>query len=236
MRLVGTDPLFEMIVCVHDLSDPPDARGEELDSWMPHTAALPTLVEIAGQDARRAVPLRITSDDGFRSDYDLLLPWLLERGLACTFFIPTRFVGKTGRLTKRQIREMAGQGMRFGCHGAAHLDWTKTDFAAFSADVSEGKDALEQIIGTPVDMVAPPYGGINGHVLDHLAAVGFTEIHTTRPGLALRGEMLKPRNTFRPSNIAAIEKAAQSRGTLTDTVKCRLRRARINLQTWMRAA
>jgi peptidoglycan/xylan/chitin deacetylase (PgdA/CDA1 family) len=221
---------FQLIVGVHDLADPPEARGDELLSWMPFGEVAPLLDRILDNTRATGAVLHVTSDDGFRSDHDLLLPWLLDRGVGATFFVPTGFVDRPGRLSAGQIRELAALGLRIGVHGVRHIDWTAVPEPVFLDDVREGRDRLEQTIGAPIDVVAPPYGRFDGRIVARLFDLGFHEIHTCRPGPAPVGEPLRPRNMLRRETVDAILATSRRPGGLRDVVRCRLRRLRETLR------
>lgn len=215
---------FELIVGLHDLAERPDARDDELSSWMPFSTVEPVLDALVLSCRQTGVRLRVTSDDGFRSDYERLAPWLVDNGLAGTFFVPSRFVGRPGRLTEANLRELSALGMEIGVHGARHINWARATPAEVAEDVREGRAALEAVVGRPVDKVAPPFGGFNAAVLDLLEAEGFSEIHTCRPGLSLASVAIKPRNMIKAGNVEAVLAAGRRRGTWLDAARCRLRR------------
>ncbi len=221
---------FELIVGVHDLAESPDAVGDEMLSWLPMSTARPLLDEILANSRKTDLPLTITSDDAFRSDYDMLLPWLLENSLIGTFFIPTRFVGRPGRLTETQMREMAKLGMRFGVHGASHINWLTATPDIFAADVAEGKDALEQMLGAKVDTAAAPFGGFDGRIAAHLRSRGLTTLYTSRSGLALRKARIKPRNMLKSTQIEPVRAISRQRGTFRDAARSHIRTLRADLQ------
>ena len=214
---------FELIVGVHDLSEAPDAIGDEVKSWMPFSAVEPLLDSLLDLSRKTGTKLRITSDDAFRSDIDLLAPWLARHGVAGAFFVPTGALGRSGRLTADDLRVLATLGMEIGVHGVRHVDWTAISDREFRDDVREGRKTLEEILGRPVDVVAPPFGRFNARVLDHLFAIGFREVHTCRPGHALVSEALKPRNMLKTGNIPAVFAVAERQGSWHDAARCRLR-------------
>lgn len=226
----GTSP-FELIVGLHDLAEEPDARDDELASWMPFSAAAPLLDELLAKSRTTGVRLRVTSDDAFRSDIDLLAPWLVRNGVAGAFFVPTRFLGRPGRLTADDVRALDALGMEIGVHGARHLDWTSVSKREFLEDVSEGRATLEGILGHPVDIVAPPFGRFDAHILDHLFAMGFREVHTCRPGLVLTSVAIKPRNMLKTGNEQALLAVGSRRGSWYDAARCRLRYLSVRLKT-----
>lgn len=176
-------PPFRLILCAHDLSPEPVSRGEERDYWVPFAEFRALFARLERNAALSGVELEITSDDAFISDHAQLLPWLLERGLGATFFVPTAFLGRPGRLTARHLREMRDLGMRIGSHGHDHIDWEAASPEELRRDVEEGLDRLQQILGEPVRTVAPPFGSCNHKVMRVLEAQGFEEIHLCRGGI-----------------------------------------------------
>src|SRR5689334_16744292 len=54
--------------------------------------------------------VRITFDDGNRSDVEIALPRLMERGLRATFFILAGRLGEAGRLDSADLKELVGSG------------------------------------------------------------------------------------------------------------------------------
>ena len=174
---------FRLILCAHDLSPEPVSRGDERDYWVPFGEFRALFARLERNAALSGVELEITSDDAFISDYTQLLPWLLERGLGATFFVPTAFVGRPGRLAVRHLREMRNLGMRIGSHGHDHINWEAASPSELSRDVGQGLDRLQQMLGEPVRTVAPPFGSCNHKVMRVLEAHGFEEIHLCRGGI-----------------------------------------------------
>lgn len=231
MAVERGEALFELIIGVHDLSEEPDARDDELQSWIPFSIAEPLLDTLVDMNRRSGARLRVTSDDAFRSDVDVLAPWLVRRGIVGSFFVPTRFLGRPGRLSAGDLQALAALGMEIGVHGAGHLDWTAISEREFIDDVSEGRAALEGILGRPVDIVAPPFGRFDARILDRLFAMGFREVHTCRPGLSLTSVAIKPRNMLKTGNEAALRAVAGRRGNWSDAARCRLRPLSVRLRT-----
>ncbi len=214
---------FELIVGVHDLAEEPDARGEELNSWMPFSAVEPLLATLLQYCRQSGTRLRVTSDDAFRSDIELLAPWLVRHGVAGAFFVPTRYLGQPGRMSGDDLRALVALGMDIGVHGARHIDWTAVSEQEFLDDVHEGRGALESILGKSVDVVAPPFGRFNARILDRLLAMGFRELHICRPGHALVSVALKPRNMLKTGNVPAVLAVGSRQATWRDAARCRLR-------------
>jgi len=185
---------FRLVLCTHDLAPDPVATGDELSAWMPFDAFVALYDKLERNTLRTGVPIEITSDDAFASDYTLLLPWLLETGRTASFFIPTAFLDRPGRLTRTQLREMQHLGMRIGTHGTNHIDWAGNPH--YRSDILDGIAALEDILGEPVTVAAPPFGRYNGNVLRLLAAKNMTEVHTCNGGYAVTDGVLRTRVAF----------------------------------------
>lgn len=217
---------FRFYAGVHDLSEVPDAVDDELTSWLPFSQARPVLDEIAAQCRAAATPLEITSDDGFRSDFTLLTPYVLDRGLAASFFIVSEFLDRPGRLTVSHLREMHRLGMKIGLHGARHINWRLASPETRRDDIAEGKDRLEQVLGTEVTSVAVPFGAYNGPVVRHLLARGLSEICISTPGLAYDPVPLRPRNMLKAGTLDAVRAASKAGGTMRDALRCGARYAR----------
>jgi peptidoglycan/xylan/chitin deacetylase (PgdA/CDA1 family) len=195
----GTAYRQTLILGLHDMATGgPSGEGAERAYWMPLNEFEALHDELAANTTRNGQGLVITSDDAFASDYEVLFPWLMKRGLTATFFVPGDYIGQPNRLTQANIREMHNAGMAFGCHGAAHLDWTKMDAAALHADIANGRKRLEDVLCEPVTDAAAPFGGYNRYVIGELKAQGFTTVHTTRGGLAPAHSWLRTRNMLRP--------------------------------------
>lgn len=207
-RVVGSrdHAAFRLILCAHDLSPEPISTGEDRDYWVPFSEFAGLFERIEQNAAEAGIEIEITSDDGFISDYAQLLPWLVERGLGATFFVPTAFVGRKGRLAPHHLREMRALGMRIGSHGHDHIVWSSASPHALRNDVREGRDRLQDMLGEEVRTVAPPFGSCNRSVFRVLRESGFEEIHLCRGGIARPTGMLRNRVALerRPAAVERI--------------------------------
>ena len=182
---------FRLVLGTHDLSPEPIATGDELAAWMPFDDFVALHRKLERNAGRTGVPIQITSDDAFLSDFTLLLPWLLDTGRTATFFIPTAFLGRPGRLTRMQVREMRRLGMRIGTHGTNHIDWARSP--DYRDDIVGGIAALEDLLGEAVTAAAPPFGQYNARVLRLLAEHNIDEVHTCNGGYAVTDGVLRSR-------------------------------------------
>jgi peptidoglycan/xylan/chitin deacetylase (PgdA/CDA1 family) len=216
-----TEPPPRLILATHDLAPVctnPDPAAR--DYWMPFRSFRALFAELAAE--ADGYEIELTSDDAFVSDYDELLPWLVETGQRATFFIPAAFVGRPGRLTVAQLLEMQALGMRIGCHGVDHLRWTDVSDVALANEIAGGKRRLEDWLGTEVMAVAPPYGAYDARVHQRLCAVGFSEIYTARGGYSLPAGRLRPRFMVQSRTAAELLALGQRGPGFVDGLKSRL--------------
>lgn len=184
---------FRLIACVHDLAETPVATGDERSCWVPVSQFRPWLARLEDTAAQSGVTVELTSDDAFASDYTDLLPLLLATGRTATFFIPTAFIGRPGRLDAAQIRELHRLGMRIGTHGTHHVPWARIPHAEARADILDSIAHLEDLIGAPITAAAPPFGSIDRHAVGVLRDNGIDEIHTCDGGYAITAGPLRTR-------------------------------------------
>jgi peptidoglycan/xylan/chitin deacetylase (PgdA/CDA1 family) len=212
---MDTRSKFKLVVGTHDLSPLPVAKGDELTCWMPFSAFRSLFEDVERNTGRNGIPLELTSDDGFISDYELLLPWLIETGRRASFFISTDLLGRQGRLTAAHLREMHRLGMTIGAHGVHHLNWRQLPESELHDDVVGGIKALEDILGAPVTSAAPPFGGYDHRVLKLLRDNGITEVYTCDGGYAtstgpLRARMAVAQDSL--SNLKILELSSRRPG------------------------
>src|SRR3954470_2683415 len=117
----------------------------ESDVWVTREQFLAHLDAAAGRD-----DVRITFDDGNASDLEHALPALRERGLTATFFVVAGRLGQPTFLDAAGVRELAGAGMRIGCHGMRHRPWRGLDQRTLDEELVQAKRVLEAIIERPV--------------------------------------------------------------------------------------
>ena len=116
--------------------------------------------------------INVTFDDGYADNVDFAIPLLIERGIACTYFVTTQNIVQ-GRPfahdvacgnplapnTVSQIREMARAGIEIGCHTRTHVDFSKVHSPEeVRQEIIDAKDELEQMIGREVRYFAFPFG------------------------------------------------------------------------------
>ncbi|PRY19530.1 polysaccharide deacetylase [Aliiruegeria haliotis] len=139
--------------------------------------------------------------EGFRDNYDVILPLLEDAGFTAWFFVPPHFLnvpvaeqrgfaeahrlhylrdeypGERITMTWAEARDAAARGHVFACHSRNHtaLDRDTPD-DVLHEEIFTGKQEMEDGLGLPVDIFCWLHGadvGINPRADDMLRAAGF---------------------------------------------------------------
>jgi peptidoglycan/xylan/chitin deacetylase (PgdA/CDA1 family) len=140
--------------------------------------------------------IRITFDDGNRSDISYALPALRERGLSATFFVVAGRLGMPGFLTADDVRALTREGMAVGSHGMRHRPWRELDSAALREEVRDAKRVLEEVVEQPVTAAACPFGSYGRRSLAALRQAGYERVYTSDRGPAVQDAWLQARSTI----------------------------------------
>jgi peptidoglycan/xylan/chitin deacetylase (PgdA/CDA1 family) len=206
---------------LHGVGDGGYGAADAEDYWLGSAAFASVLALVA-----TCPHLRVTFDDGFRSDVEIALPALMARGLTARFFVLAGRLADPRHLSARDIRELHAAGMLVGSHGLRHRKWTSLDKAALRAEVADSKQQLEDLLGVAVAEAACPFGAYDRRVLRALRDAGYRCVFTSDRGCAPADAWLRPRTTIRrhdASDLAARLTAGQRR-PLTSTLRQLARR------------
>ena len=190
-----------MILTFHGVGEPPpDVRASERPFWVGADVLASTLDEVA-----RRADVSVTFDDGLRSDVEIALPALHERGMSARFFILGGHVDEPGYVTSADVRALAEAGMTIGSHGVHHEPWTSLAPDELRQQLVRSRSVLEDLSGRAVDEASCPFGMYDRTVLRELRRVGFARVYTSDGGPANPAAWLQPRNTVKVgSDPAAI--------------------------------
>jgi peptidoglycan/xylan/chitin deacetylase (PgdA/CDA1 family) len=163
--------------------------------------------------------VRLTFDDGNRSDVTDALPELMRRGLRAEFFIcPARF-GIPEFVDVGEVRELRAAGMSLGSHGMDHVRWRRLGRSGIDREIVQAKHALENALEAPVEAAACPFGAYDRRTLKALRDAGFKRVYTSDGGRAGSRDWLVARNTVRRSDSAeSIERMLNGSGGTTSVV------------------
>jgi peptidoglycan/xylan/chitin deacetylase (PgdA/CDA1 family) len=129
----------------------------------------------------------LTFDDGHVSNHRLALPALRAAGAGADFFVNPAQVGTTGYASWLELREMAEAGMSIQSHGLDHRSYLTTlSPSRLREDLRRARLEIEQKIGQPVTLLAPP-GGRAPENLEQIAQeVGYTHVFGSNPARITR--------------------------------------------------
>ena len=116
----------------------------------------------------------ITFDDGLLDAYTIAYPALKERNIPFTLFITSNWVGKPGYLSKEQLLELMKDPLcTIGAHGTEHRVLTQVGEAERREEIFQSKDALEQMLGRPMEIFAYSNGRYDDGVLEMMKKAGY---------------------------------------------------------------
>jgi peptidoglycan/xylan/chitin deacetylase (PgdA/CDA1 family) len=153
----------------HRLMTSPKVIHAQVDALGAAGIEFVTVSEL-GRRTEGATPPRglvaLTFDDAHRNLLEPLLG-LAERGVPTTVYAVVnwidrrhpRFMDRNGEILSRaQLVELADHGVEIGCHTMTHPDLSELPFSRCLAELRDGREALEDIVGRPVTTAAYPYG------------------------------------------------------------------------------
>jgi peptidoglycan/xylan/chitin deacetylase (PgdA/CDA1 family) len=144
----------------------------------------------------------ITFDDAFTSVIDNALPELAMRGFPCTIFAPSGILGRhpdwameedldRGELVAdaETLRKIHGPLVNIGSHTVTHPRLSQLDKERARAEIHDSRVALEEIVGTPIDLLAFPYGDYNGAIIELCRSDdGYKHVFTISPNPVPAGD------------------------------------------------
>lgn len=124
----------------------------------------------------------ITFDDGHVSNYTAAFSALLEAGWHADFFVNPTTIGTNHFMSWENLREMAQHGMSIQSHGQTHRYFDELDDDAIRDELDRSKGEIEERVGQPVELFAPPGGRMTERVSAIAQELGYRAICGSRPG------------------------------------------------------
>jgi peptidoglycan/xylan/chitin deacetylase (PgdA/CDA1 family) len=125
----------------------------------------------------------LTFDDGHETNYHLGFPALAAAEASADFFVNPAQVGTPGFATWSQLREMANGGMSIQSHGLDHrYFFTEISRERLREDLRRSRLEIEEHVGHPVTLLAPPGGRSPAGLLRMAEEQGYTHVMTSKPG------------------------------------------------------
>lgn len=128
---------------------------------------------MAGGNINNQKMAAITFDDGVACSYENAYPILKEFGYAASMFMISGLVDgfndwgreygypKRRMLNGAELRMLHAGGMDIGSHTVSHAKLGVASFAKMKDETLRSKQSLEDVLGSPVNHFAYPYGSVN---------------------------------------------------------------------------
>jgi peptidoglycan/xylan/chitin deacetylase (PgdA/CDA1 family) len=158
---------------------------ERLRSWGYALLAFGAFADCVarGEGAGRAA---LTFDDGLVDNLETLVPLLREAEAPATVFAVSGWLGRpypwgpwTRLLTASEVRALAEEGVEIGSHTVSHRDLSTLSYEESLSELAESKSALEQIVRSPVEVAAYPYGHRSPEAIRACRDAGYRAACTT---------------------------------------------------------
>lgn len=123
--------------------------------------------------------VRLSFDDGNRSDVDIALPALTDRGLRATFFVLAGRLHDPASLAPDDLRRLRAEGMQVGTHGWSHVPWRRLGDEDADRELVRAREVIADVVETAVREAAFPLGRYDGAVLRRLRRLGYSHVYTS---------------------------------------------------------
>jgi peptidoglycan/xylan/chitin deacetylase (PgdA/CDA1 family) len=180
----------------HGIGEPsrPLEPGEER-YWLSE-AMFERVLDAVEAAERRGRRIRLTFDDGNKSDVTHALPILARRGLSASFFIIAGRIDQPGSLSAADLAMLKEHGMDLGTHGRTHIPWTRLTTAELRDELEQSCAAIAAATGDPVREASFPLGAYRRRVLSVLRAFDFDHVYSVAGGPSRPGRWLQHRTSL----------------------------------------
>ena len=116
--------------------------------------------------------IALTFDDGPGPYTAHLLDILDQYGAKATFFL----IGSKVSAQADVLRRMHARGHQLGNHSWSHPELPKLPIDQIAGEIDRTNEAIRQATGVKPSILRPPYGAVNGVVLEQIRARGMSSI------------------------------------------------------------
>ena len=132
---------------------------------------------------RQTNGIKVTQDDGGGSSL-MLAEYLGGLGIVGQFFVPTKYIGEAGFLTKTDIRAIRSMGHYIGSHSHTHPNpFSRLNKEQIIEEVRISQNLLEDILGEYITTFSIPGGEMTSKTLMTLSneSLNLKEVYTSLP-------------------------------------------------------
>lgn len=123
--------------------------------------------------------VRLSFDDGNRSDVAFAFPALRERGLRASFFALAGRLDDPASLSSSDLMDLRAAGMAIGSHGWTHTPWRGLGEEEARRELVDARTALAEASGGEIEDAALPLGQYDRQLLARLGRVGYRTVFTS---------------------------------------------------------
>lgn len=198
----------------HNLCVTP-ARFSKQMTWLAEHGfrgvSLATLVAAMRVGQERGL-VGITFDDGYANVLENAVPELLRHNFTATMFIVAGRLGGTNAwdgkpvwplVSAHQVAELAAAGMEIGSHSTMHIRLPGLDARRLTAEISESRATLSELLGSPIHGFAYPYGAMDASARCAVKDAGYDYACSVVTPISDLGIMALPRTSVGERDGAA---------------------------------
>ncbi len=148
-----------------------------------HTVTTLDLISyLNGSRGLPSKPIVLTFDDGYADFYTTAVPILRRYDFTAVAYVVSGFIGWGGYMTASQVRSLHRAGFEIGSHTVGHVNLTTQSSDQLAYQLAASKQALEQLVGSPVTAFCYPSGKFGWREANAVAAAGYLDATTTLGG------------------------------------------------------
>ena len=194
-RFAGMHPSYAGVALYyHAVLDGQRQRfARQLDTLL--KLAAPIRADTTAPPNHRRRRVAVTFDDGLQCVFRNALPELLSRDIPVVIFVPTASLGKepswlenkgrqrqAGKVADANTLKLFNHGaVCFGSHSVTHADFLKLSASEAWRELNASKEALENILQTPITLFSFPHGRYDSTAVELAAQCGNRRICTVEP-------------------------------------------------------
>lgn len=130
-------------------------------------------------------PILITLDDGYEDNYTNAFPILWKTNMRATIFAVTDNMGKPGRLTWDEMKEMERSRLiDIQSHSRTHPNLTQLTPEQKKNEIMGSRQVIRKYLGKEAIAFSYPYGFYDQSIVDEVRQAGYSFAVTTEPGPA----------------------------------------------------
>ena len=169
------------------LSVSPESFNRQMQFLKKHNYNVISLDELAAlRRSKQHIPYKtiaITFDDGYENNYVNAFQTLKKYKMPAAIFVPTDKIGEKGRLSWRQLKEMAAHNIEIGSHtlSECYLPDIKDD-ARLKREIYDSRRRIKEQIASGGDFIAYCSGGFNEKARQMVIDADYKGACATNPG------------------------------------------------------